>query len=146
MRRILRLIHCRAYATTYLLFCDPAAQNRRKGRSAGLSYARGSLERNVAMRAVRNIGGAKWAGARFRATAARRRATRIRALVLAATVCAFASAASAQLAPYLFMAPDATTAGAANSANRNQRCYWQPHGRSAPQEQCEGQSPAEPKK
>jgi hypothetical protein len=103
------------------------------------------------MRAVRNIGGAEWAGAaRFRATAARRRATRIRALVLAATVCAFTSAASAQLAPYLFMAPDATTAGAAagaaNTANQNPRCYWQPHGRSAPQEQCEVQPPAEPKK
>jgi hypothetical protein len=110
MRRILRLIHCRAQARTYLLFYDPAAQNRRKGRSASLSYARGSLERNFAMRAVRNIGGAEWAGAaRFRATAARRRATRIRALVLAATVCAFTSAPQRPAPPRELRTPPTRT-------------------------------------
>ncbi len=109
------------------------------------------------MRAPRNVDGVEWAvAAPLRATTARRRATRIRALVLSAAVCAFASAASAQfgasggIAPYTFLPPEAAVAGmaagTANSVNQSQRCYWQRGGRSAPQEHCEDQTPAQPTK
>jgi hypothetical protein len=108
------------------------------------------------MRAPRNIDGAEPAGAaRFRAATARRRAGRIRALV-SATACAFASAASAQFAPpggftpYSFAQPEAAAAGlaagAASGGSPNQRCYWHAMGRSSPQQQCEVDSPAAPKK
>ncbi len=84
------------------------------------------------------------------------RAAPFAALLLAGIAGVFASPARAQfgppggIPPYLYVAPEAgavgSAAAAANNANRNPNCYVQPRGRAAPQEQCEGQPSAEPKK
>jgi len=105
------------------------------------------------MRAPRYVDVATPAGvARFQPPTAICPAPRIRALVMASAVSAFGTAASAQIGPPGGMAPytvppEAATAGAAaNSVNQNPRCYWQRSGRSAPQEHCDDQPPAPPRK